>query len=76
MNTHVQREIAAGKVLEFDAVERSVLNALQDRVSNIVKQAFEPVSPANLPPWVVPVVGIVGAAAVVSAFLLLRRKSS
>jgi hypothetical protein len=75
MNQHVQREKIAGKLIEFDAVERGVLDALQDRISNIVKQAYSPAALSSLPPWVIPAAGLVGAAAVVSAlFYFLRSK--
>lgn len=73
INQHVQREKVAGKIIEFDAVERSVLDALQSRIANIVKQAYLPADfGKNLPSWVFPVVGLVGAAAVVSAFYFVR----
>lgn len=66
VNTHVQREIVAGKILEFDSVERSILDALQARISSIVKQAYEPTK-EGLPTWVLPTLGVLGAAAVAGA---------
>lgn len=66
INSHVQREIVAGKIIEFDSVERSILDALQDRISNIVKQAYEPIK-EGLPTWVLPTVGVLGAAAIAGA---------
>lgn len=66
LNSHVQREVVAGKILEFDSVERSILDALQDRISNIVKQAYEPIK-EGIPTWVVPTVGVLGAAAIAGA---------
>jgi len=73
MNAHVQRDIAQGRLFEFDEAERAVLNALQDRVSNIVKQAYTPIdSNKGLPAWALPALGIAGAAAV-SALFFIRR---
>jgi len=74
INQHVQREKIAGKIIEFDAVERSVLDALQSRIANIVKQAYMPADLGkNLPSWVLPAAGLVGAAAVVSALFYFVR---
>lgn len=75
VESHVQREIAAGKILEFDSVERSILSALQDRISNIVKQAYQPPD-GKLPTWVVPTVGVLGAAAVASALFVFGTKGN
>lgn len=72
MNAHVQREVVAGKIIEFDSVERSILDALQNRISNIVKQAYA-TPDGKLPSWVVPTVGVLGAAAVAGALYLFGK---
>jgi hypothetical protein len=41
VNTHVQREQAAGKTLQLDEATRFALSGLQTRVGALVKNAFE-----------------------------------
>lgn len=71
MNLHVQREQAAGRVLPFNEAEKGFMSSLEARKSALLKSAFEPPQ-IGFPIWVVPV-GL-GAAAVVTAFVLSRRK--
>jgi hypothetical protein len=76
MQNHVQREKIAGKTLEFDATERSILQALQERVGKIVAMAYAPTN-KSFPAWAIPA-GL-GAAAILTALIWIlkseRRKS-
>jgi hypothetical protein len=76
MQSHVQREQIAGRTLEFDATEKSILQALQERVGKIVDLAYAPTN-KGFPVWTIPA-GL-GAAAILTALIWVlkaeRRKS-
>jgi hypothetical protein len=66
LHAHVQREQVAGRTLEFDATEKSILQALQERVGKIVAMAYSPTE-KGFPVWTVPA-GL-GAAAILTALV-------
>jgi hypothetical protein len=66
LQTHVQREKVAGRTLEFDPTEKSILQALQERVGKIVAMAYAPTD-KGFPVWTIPA-GL-GAAAILTALI-------
>jgi len=73
VNTHVQREIAAGTTLPLDDATKLALAGLQNRVGSLVQLGYQNPQEKGFPSWALPAAGL-AAAAVVTAVVIYRTK--